>query len=220
MKIAIRSLLCSLLLGAVGLAQAAKPAPPPTLSKQARAKARQQQQLVPQNTPEEDLQMIRALESQDIKARMAFDVDSLTALWSDDIVSMPPNHAPIEGYDANRAYLQQQADDMKKMDILDYNQQWQEVLVFGDTAAEWGTISGRIKPMNGGGAEIEYKYNAVRVLRKQHDGSWKIARSIWNDANPAAAAVPAEGTTPPTASPADVTPTIPAPKPATKPPVR
>jgi uncharacterized protein (TIGR02246 family) len=137
-------------------------------------------------TPEQERQAIKYLHDADIKASLAYDVEALAALWTDDIVAIPPNHAPIVGREANREFLRAGEKEMARMEILGYGEDWQEVNVIGDTAVEWGTISGRLRPNDPGAKEIDYKYNVMRMLKKQPDGSWLVARSIWNDANPPA----------------------------------
>src|SRR6266404_5265328 len=95
---------------------------------------------------EDDKRAIAALHDADLKANMAYDVDALAALWTEDVVVMPPNHAAIAGKEANRAFLQQGKAEMDKLEILSYDTEWQEVQITGDLAVEWGTISGRLRP--------------------------------------------------------------------------
>ncbi|HZQ92862.1 MAG TPA: nuclear transport factor 2 family protein [Terriglobales bacterium] len=183
------TLIAILVIGAIATAQTARTqrrtpaarrsAPPPTQVRE---------------TPEQDKLAIKYLHDADIKASLAYDVDALSALWTDDIVAIPPNHAPITGRVANLEFLRAGEKEMDRMEVLGYSEDWQEVNVLGDTAVEWGTISGRLRPIEAGAKEIEYKYNVMRVLKKQPDGAWLVARSIWNDAN-----LPATPPTPPAA---------------------
>ena len=140
--------------------------------------AEQQQQM------EDDKAAIQKLHDEDIRASLALDAPALEALWTNDIVTMGPGSAALMGKEANVKRLEEGVAGLKSMEIMAFNEQWQEVRVQGDWAYEWGTMSGRMRPFSGG-EEITYLYNAMRVLNRQADGTWKIARSIYNDATPA-----------------------------------
>jgi ketosteroid isomerase-like protein len=145
--------------------------------------AEQKQQL------QDDMEAIQSLHNKDIEASMALDEGALEALWTDDIVTMHPGEPPVVGKAANVAKLQAVIEQMKGQEILAYNEEWQEIRIEGDWAYEWGAITGRMHPYNERN-ETSYRYNAVRILQRQPDGSWKIARSIYNDAQPSAPAKP------------------------------
>ncbi|MGZ4815286.1 MAG: YybH family protein [Terriglobales bacterium] len=145
--------------------------------------AEQQQQL------EDDKAAIQKLHEKDIQASLALDIPTLESLWTDEIVTMPPGEPAVIGKQANEKRLEDSAAALKSTEIMAYDEQWQEIRIQGDWAYEWGTISGRTRPFSGGN-ETSYKYNAMRILNRQPDGTWKIARSIYNDANPATAAEP------------------------------
>ena len=147
--------------------------------------AQQQQQM------EDDKAAIEKLHEEDIQASLALDIPKLEALWTNDIVTMAPNAPAFVGRDANEKKLEADAAKLKSVQILAFDEQWQEVRIQGDWAYEWGSISGRLHPFSGG-AETDYKYNVMRVLNRQADGTWKIARSIYNDAKPAEESKPAE----------------------------
>lgn len=139
----------------------------------------------------DDKAAIEKLHEEDIQASLALDVPKLEALWTNDIVTMAPGAPPVVGRDANERKLEADAAKMKSMQILAFDEQWQEVRIQGDWAYEWGSMSGRLQPF-AGGAETEYKYNVVRILNRQADGTWKIARSIFNSAKPEEQPKPAE----------------------------
>lgn len=147
------------------------------------ASAEQKQQL------QDDMEAISALHNRDIQASMALDEPALESLWTDDIVTMHPGSPAVVGKAANIAKLQAGIEGMKNQEILAYNEEFQEVRIQGDWAYEWGTITGRTRPFSGG-SETAYRFNVMRVLQRQPDGSWKVARSIYNDAEPTAAPKP------------------------------
>ncbi len=140
---------------------------------------------------QDDKAAIEKLHEEDIQASLALDMPKLEALWTNDIVTMAPGAPPVVGRDANEKKLEADAAKMKSMQILAFDEQWQEVRIQGDWAYEWGSMSGRLQPF-AGGAETEYKYNVVRVLNRQADGTWKIARSIFNSAKAEEQPKPAE----------------------------
>ena len=147
--------------------------------------AQQQQQV------DDDKAAIEKLHEEDIQASLALDVPKLESLWTNDIVTIAPGGPAVVGRDANEKKLETDAAKLKTMQILAFDEQWQEVRIDGDWAYEWGTMSGRMQPFSGG-KETEYKFNVMRVFNKQGDGTWKIARSIYNDAMPAEEPKPAE----------------------------
>ena len=55
----------------------------------------------------------------------------------------------------------------------------------GDWAFERANYTFRLTPVAGGAAMQENTKN-LRILQRQPDGSWKIAREIWNSDNPPA----------------------------------
>jgi ketosteroid isomerase-like protein len=132
----------------------------------------------------DDKEAIQKLHDEDIQASLALDVPKLESLWTNDIVMLAPGGPPILGREANAKRLEDDAAKLKSVEIMAYDEQWQEVRIEGDWAYEWGSIAGRTRPFTGG-KESEYKWNVLRVLNRQPDGSWKIARSIYNDASPA-----------------------------------
>lgn len=143
--------------------------------------AEQQQQI------EDDKAAIQKLHDADIAASLALDTQALEALWTDDIVTMAPGGPAVVGRDANTKKLEADVEKLKSTQVLAFDERWQEIRIQGDWAYEWGAMSGRLQPFTGG-KETDYKMNVMRILNRQADGTWKIARSIYNDA---------EGTTKP-----------------------
>jgi ketosteroid isomerase-like protein len=140
---------------------------------------------------QDDMQAINSLHNKDIEASLALDEPVLESLWTDDIVTMHPGTPPIVGKAANVEKLKAGIEQMKNQEVMAYNAEFQEVRIQGDWAYEWGAITGRTRPFSGGN-ETSYHFNVMRILQRQPDGSWKIARSIYNDATPPAAPKPPE----------------------------
>lgn len=136
-------------------------------------------------TEAEDREAIEQLHQDDITGSLAFDVDKLTGTWDDQIVSMPPNAKPIAGKAANHDFLQSQQKAMANVEILGYEETWDEVRILGEYAYEYGSIRTRIRQQNAKD-ETPLEFNVMRVLKKQPSGAWKVYRTIWNDRRPAA----------------------------------
>lgn len=124
---------------------------------------------------------IARLQESDIAANMAFDVDGLVALWTDDGVLLAPGHAPISGKTKLRQFYESQRDALGNSEILSYDEQWQEVRIMGEYAYQWGQIRSRTRTGQSK-AEDSTVVNALRILKREPDGGWKVTRAIYNEA--------------------------------------
>lgn len=132
-----------------------------------------------ETTLERDLLAIKELRQKDIEAAQVGDVDTLATLWTDDAVALPPNRKPVTGIDAIREWLNENRLDTAKVQITDYVFDFQEVRVVDDHAYEWARI--RISSRyDGASSSTQTSGSLLRVLRRQEDGSWKVARAAWN----------------------------------------
>lgn len=134
----------------------------------------------PPATQAQDREGIAALQKHEIAASMAFDVNALLDLWTDDAVLLPPRHDPIMGKAALRRLLEEKKQQYTNYDMLACNEEWNEVMVVGEYAYQWGMVSYRMKPPTG--SEIAGAVHAVRILKREEDGYWRVARAIWNEA--------------------------------------
>jgi uncharacterized protein (TIGR02246 family) len=128
----------------------------------------------------EDRQAIEELHQRDIAASKARDLATLLSLCSDDCVMLPPGGDPIVGREAIRRSLAQDLAQEQDYQITEYVHDFAEVRVIGAWAFEWGRFSAAAEPV-GGGAPIRSSGKILRILRRQADGAWKVARSIWNN---------------------------------------
>ena len=62
------------------------------------------------------------------------------------------------------------------MTTLAYEEDWKERRILGEEACEWGEIGVTARLPDG--KETTQTVYAIRVLRRQQDGSWKVARAI------------------------------------------
>ena len=90
---------------------------------------------------DEAMRGIEALRRRDEAASKAYDVKALAELWTQDAVALPPG-GPVKRGPELRAGLARMAEAAKGTEVLDYREVFEETLVFGDTAVEWGHIEG------------------------------------------------------------------------------
>ena len=131
-------------------------------------------------TEAQDREGIALLQKSTIAASMAFNVNALLEQGTDDAVLLPPRHEPIVGKAALRRFFQDKKDQYASYDMLAYEEQWDEVMVVGEYAYQWGTVSYRMKPPTGN--EFGGTVHAVRFLEREGDGYWRVARAMWNEA--------------------------------------
>jgi uncharacterized protein (TIGR02246 family) len=131
-----------------------------------------------------DRAAIERLHERDAAAAKMGDVKTLIGLWTADGVALPPGEPPVKGIDALRVWLSKSADAGEKLEIIEYTMDFQEVKLFGDEAVEWARTSVTVKP-RGARSGLHASGNLMRILRRQPDGTWRVARAIWNMEKPA-----------------------------------
>ena len=94
---------------------------------------------------------------------------------AEDMVIMPPDEPPVTGHDAIRAWLEGFFAAYKT--DLEYTDS--DVSVAGDVAFEAYAFRWTLTPVDGT-EPIKQTGKGVYVLRRQADGSWRVARDIWN----------------------------------------
>ena len=128
---------------------------------------------------EGDLARIEELHRTDIAASKAQDFDALKTLWTEDAVKLAPDERGTIGREAIVADMDKYREAQVNLEILEYRHDWQEIRLMGDWAFEWGYFYGRARDRTTG-EEFEERNKLLRILRKQSDGSWKVARVMWN----------------------------------------
>ena len=99
----------------------------------------------------------------------------LMALWADDGVSMPPGVPALSGMAAIMASEERgMAENSYELVIA-----IEEVVVLGDWAFARGTYTNTLIA-TAGGEPFPQDGKWMFIPQRQGDGSWKIARSIWN----------------------------------------
>ena len=110
------------------------------------------------------------------QAILLADLDRLMSYYAEDAVLLPPSAVPIVGKEAIRANW---ADLLGQFDVIEAVSTFDEIIVLGNWAYARGRYSGRSRPANGG-KEIEERLSFSGMWRRESDGSWKIARDMWN----------------------------------------
>ncbi len=176
----MRSLLVSALL-LVSVAAYSQAKPPQKTRRAPAVKAPSAAQSGATRQFEQDQKAIAELQQREITATMAVDVNELLSTWADDAVLLPPNHPPVVGREALMTFYEEYKKKLGNDELMGYDENWQEVQVAGDWAHQWGTISARVRPA-AGGDEIPVALHVIRVLKRQPDGAWVVARAIYNNA--------------------------------------
>ena len=115
-----------------------------------------------------DLDQVRALDSEMVEAINAGDAAAATALYTDDAAIHPPSAGRIDGTEAIQSYWQAGIDaGLKEVGITASS-----VDVARDGSVTVGTLSGKM-----GDGALTGKYI---VIGKKTAGGWKIHHDIWN----------------------------------------
>jgi uncharacterized protein (TIGR02246 family) len=139
-----------------------------------------------------EMPKIDALRNQFLTAFNAGDVPGILATYTDDAVVMAPNNEPMTGRQAIQAYYEGFFGQFTPHLELTPT----ESLVLGpDWALDRGGSKVTLTPKTGGEAMNDAGKYLV-LLKKQADGSWKVARDIDNSNTPPPAmpmAMPGKG---------------------------
>jgi ketosteroid isomerase-like protein len=121
----------------------------------------------------------------------AGDVQGFIDIVTDDVVFDSPDRPAAIGKDAIRSLCE------VIFERFDYDATYpaDELVVDRNWAFDRGLWIEKVTPKQGG-EQTEVSYGMLQVYRRQADGSWKLARSIWNRKKSSAL----QGPTPPLAS--------------------
>ena len=123
------------------------------------------------------VEQVRRLQQQKVESLNAGDFAAWLALHSDDVLLIPPGEDIVAGKDALRAwgepYFQQFS--MEDTESVD------EIVITGDWSVLRYSYSARFMPKAGGEA-LSDSGRGMLLLQRQTDGTWRIARHIWNAA--------------------------------------
>ncbi len=128
----------------------------------------------------EDYAAIERMHEKDEQAARDQDFDALRTVLSRDVVLMPPGQRAVRGRSEWDSSVRSMRDTMTGVEILEYEQFFEEVRVIGDYAFEWGTVVGTIRPPEGG-EPVQIAQKLMRILKRGDDGKWRVHRSMWNE---------------------------------------
>jgi len=122
---------------------------------------------------EADVEAIKALEHETMRAFNEGDLESYMSLFVDDAVWMPPGDVTIIGKEEIRNWF--------NFDLFSYEIviSVDEVQVSGDWAFVLDNWKGTITQKESD-ETTEFDTKSVLILKRQLDGSWKITHAIWN----------------------------------------
>jgi ketosteroid isomerase-like protein len=126
-----------------------------------------------------DVQAILDFEQTVYDAQIAGDIEAWLSSFAEDVTLFPPNAPPLTSKLAIRRF---NTPIFEQFDLHESSDD-REVVVEGD----WGYISSHwswIQTPKGGGAEVKDIGNSIWITHRQPNGSWKIARAIWNSDKP------------------------------------
>jgi uncharacterized protein (TIGR02246 family) len=121
---------------------------------------------------------VDAVNQQFVSACQKMDNRASAALWADDGVDLLPGMAPIVGKAKIAAWLDSLTPGMQGAKMVYCTVDWQDVQIHGNVAYEWGINRQKVefpapKPPFEGEGKI------LLILKRQADGSWKIALESW-----------------------------------------
>ena len=141
---------------------------------------------LPEGTPmskqPEDIAAIRQLAEDWSAGWLTGDPETLLALLSDEPVLIMSHEPAIIGKEAIRTLYQYVFENYTFTDNGEQGEQM-EVEVDGDLGYFWSTYTSTATP-KAGGEPIKDHGHSVIIVRRQHDGSWKIARLIATRSQP------------------------------------
>lgn len=122
---------------------------------------------------------IEKLHQQDISATLAHDPQALADLFTDDGVLLEPDAAPLIGKPAILAANKKDVAEHPGTKIVGYQPEIQDLQILDGVAYEWDYFDASFKESEKSSVQ-HFHAKALRVLRRQPDGTWKFARIMWN----------------------------------------
>lgn len=122
---------------------------------------------------------VDALNRQIVQACQERDFNATAALWADNGVDLLPGLAPMVGKTKITAWLESLRPQTEGGRMRYCTIDWQDIQIHKDVAYEWGINRQLIEyPPPRKSAPNEGKI--LYILRRQADGTWKIALESWN----------------------------------------
>jgi len=103
--------------------------------------------------------------------------ESFAGFFADDGVWMPPGVAPLTGKNEWWTLVQPW---WSKSTVLESSVLTEDLIVSGDWAIE-RHVDYQMTIFGDGAEPMPLHFKGIYILRRQEDGSWKIAQYIWNE---------------------------------------
>jgi uncharacterized protein (TIGR02246 family) len=121
---------------------------------------------------------ITSVLKQTVEAFNSEDTESFLSFFSDDVIRMQPDTWSDITKDDIRKWYENVKDKFTYQCKISID----EIIVTGDWAIVRNTCKGKLIPKRGGDPVPGFGGSRhVTILKKQLDGSWKIARDMWNN---------------------------------------
>ena len=134
----------------------------------------------PQGDTQADVAAINEVREREVALASSGNMDSLLTVYASDVHWMPPNEPAAHGEEALKKSWQA----MLGQVTLNVRYTGSEVSVSGDWAVDRYTAVITATP-KAGGNPIEETIKGVHIMKRQPDGTWRIAQDVWNsDAAP------------------------------------
>lgn len=127
------------------------------------------------SSPADDIEQLTQRREEYVQAENAGDVEGILRTFADDVVLMPPGSPPVEGIDAAGEFLEEFLDAFS----IEIGLTSEDIVVEGDVAYDWGTVSGTLEPVDGDPQPVSNTY--LLVYQRESDGVWRQTKHIWNE---------------------------------------
>ena len=127
-----------------------------------------------------DIAAINAVREREVAALHSGNIDSALAVYTADVQMMSPNEPILVGATALRAWFE----NFLATATVSARYTSSVVDVSGDLAVDRYTGELTFTPKAAGAAPMTEIIKGVHVMRRQADGSWRIAQDVWNSDAP------------------------------------
>jgi uncharacterized protein (TIGR02246 family) len=129
---------------------------------------------VRRDTHAADLAAIEKLHQEDIAVTLSQDPKGLVEIFTEDAVRLQPGKPPVVGKEAIRADNEKGRAEYPGFKVLSYAPDYKDIQIADGSACEWGEFGAQYK-LTPEGPPASLHMKALRVLKRQSDGSWKFA---------------------------------------------
>lgn len=124
-------------------------------------------------------QAVDAFNQKEADACRTMDHAASEALWADDGVDLIQGLQPMIGTEAISKWLDSLTPQLKGARMEYCTIEWHDIKIEGDWVYEWGITRQKIDfppPQK----KVTSEGKMVLILKRQHDGAWKIELESWN----------------------------------------